>query len=281
MSKRPPTTPDAAKADARPKRIPTTGPARPEMAETDIARTAPSRNEPARPETTGASPDTDDGTEEEDPARPDDAQGDRNASTNTDRPEAPPSSTTPKPASEGSGFTPPQEVADAIRDHRGAFVALAVALIVAGVAAFIFPLLASIAAKVLVGWLLLIAGSVTLFHAFRTRRWRSTLWNAAIGLLSVVAGIYLAFFPLAGLIGLTLVLGALFATQGIFEIIMALDNRERPGWGWMLGSGTLSLLLGVVVMFGLPGTAVWALGLVLGVHFVTSGVSLLALTRTV
>ncbi|MDF0603076.1 HdeD family acid-resistance protein [Psychromarinibacter sp. C21-152] len=242
---------DGHKSDMHP-----TGPARPEAAETDVTRTEASRHEPARPETVGASP----GSGE----RPQD-EGSHGS----------------RPSGDDGGMTglaASPEVMDAIRERRGWFVALGIALLVAGTAALLFPFVASVAAKVVIGWLMLIAGAVTLWHAFQTRDWSSTLWNALIGLLSLAAGVYLAFFPLAGLIGLTLFLGAVFAVQGVFEVMMALQNRDRRGWGWMIASGVLSVVLGVVLMFGLPGTAVWALGLLVGVHFITSGASLLALT---
>ncbi len=177
-----------------------------------------------------------------------------------------------------AGGAPP-EVLDAIRDSRGWFIGLGIALIVAGIAALLFPLVASIAAKVMIGWLMLIAGAVTLWHAFQTRSWGSTLWNALMGLLSLAVGVYLAFFPLTGLVGLTLLLGATFAAQGVFECLMAMQNRDRRGWGWLLASGVLSVVLGLVLLFGLPGTAAWALGLMLGIHFVTTGAALLALAR--
>lgn len=175
----------------------------------------------------------------------------------------------------------PVEVLDAIRERRGWFIGLGVALLIAGFAALLFPLIASIAAKVMIGWLMLIAGAVTLWHAFQTRDWSSTLWNAAIGVLSLAVGVYLAFFPLAGLVGLTLILGATFVAQGIFEGMMAMQNRTRAGWGWVMASGAVTLLLGLILLFGLPGTAVWALGLMVGIHFITSGAALLALVRQV
>jgi len=177
------------------------------------------------------------------------------------------------------GPTPPPEVLDAIRAHRGTFIALGVALIVAGVAAIVFPLIASIAAKLLFGWLMLAMGGLTLWHAFQTRRWESALWNGLIAVLLLAAGVYLAFFPLTGLVGLTLVLGVVFLMQGVFETMIALQNRARRGWGWLLGSGILSVGLGVLLIAGLPGTAVWALGLLMGLHFLTSGLSLVALAR--
>ncbi|WP_246003754.1 HdeD family acid-resistance protein [Histidinibacterium lentulum] len=129
---------------------------------------------------------------------------------------------------------PPDEVLAAIRAHRGRFRWLGLLLAVAGVLAILFPFVASIAAKVMIGWFLLIAGAVTLWHAFQARGWGDALLSALIGVLQLAAGVYLAFFPLTGLVGLTILLGALFAAQGVIEGAMAL--RSRPpipaGAGW-------------------------------------------------
>ncbi len=176
---------------------------------------------------------------------------------------------------------PPEELLEAIRAHKGWFTFLGVVLLIAGIIAIMFPLFASIAAKVMVGWIMLIAGAINLWAAFQTRTWGSTIWNALIAILSLAVGVYLAFFPLTGLIALTLLLGLTFAAQGVFEIMIGLQNRDSKGWGFLALSGALSLVLGIMLMFGLPGTAAWALGLMLGIHFVSSGISLLMLARSV
>ena len=132
----------------------------------------------------------------------------------------------------------------------------------------------------MIGWFLLIAGAITLWHAFQARGWGDALLSALIGVLQLAAGVYLAFFPLTGLVGLTLLLGALFASQGVIEGLMSLRSRPHSGWGWMAASGAASLALGFLLILGLPGTALWALGLMLGINFLTSGLMFLALSRT-
>lgn len=181
----------------------------------------------------------------------------------------------------GQAPLPPQELLDAIRKNKGWFRRLGIVLLILGIAAVLFPLVASIAVKVMIGWVMLLAGAMNLWQAFHTRDWSSTIWNALIALLSLAVGVYLAFFPLTGLVGLTLLLGVTFAAQGVFEILIAMQNRERKGWGFLLLSGALSVVLGLMLMFGLPGTAEWALGLMVGIHFISSGVSLIALSRAV
>ncbi|MDF0598265.1 HdeD family acid-resistance protein [Psychromarinibacter halotolerans] len=176
---------------------------------------------------------------------------------------------------------PPEELLEAIRAHKGWFTFLGAALLIAGVVALLFPLVASIAAKVMVGWIMLVAGGINLWAAFQTRSWGSTIWNALIAVLSLAVGVYLAFFPMTGLVALTLLLGLTFAAQGVFEVLIGLQNRQTRGWGFLVLSGALSLVLGILLMFGLPSTAEWALGLMLGIHFVSSGISLLMLSRSV
>lgn len=175
----------------------------------------------------------------------------------------------------------PDSVLDSIRAHRQRFTWLGVALVVLGILAILFPLVASIAAKVLVGWFFLMVGAATLYHAFQTRGWQSTLWSALIGVLNLAVGVYLAFFPLTGLIGLTFLAGIMFLVQGALEETIAFQHRPRTGWLWLAFSGLASLILGVLLIAGLPGTALWAIGMLVGLNALSSGVSFIALARSV
>jgi uncharacterized membrane protein HdeD (DUF308 family) len=98
----------------------------------------------------------------------------------------------------------------AISENRTWFIILGVLLIVLGVAAIAFPLLTTIAAKIFLGWLFLIGGVVQIIHAFSTRQWSEFFLDLLIGVLYLIAGSWLAFFPLAGILTLTVLLAALF-----------------------------------------------------------------------
>lgn len=172
------------------------------------------------------------------------------------------------------------ELIAAIREHRKRFRFLGVVLVILGLLAIIFPLVASIAAKIMIGWLLLLAGAFTLWHAFQARSWGSALSSGLVGVLQLAVGVYLAFFPMTGLIGLTLLLGILFGVQGAVEVSIALRHRPERNWLWLALSGAASLVVAVLLILGLPGTALWALGLMVGINLVTSGISFLALSRT-
>ncbi|SLN46277.1 HdeD family acid-resistance protein [Roseisalinus antarcticus] len=176
----------------------------------------------------------------------------------------------------------PQDLVDNIRENRTRLRWIGVGLLVAGTLAILFPLVASISAKALFGWFLLIVGAAVLWHAFQSRSWKGALLSGGIGVLQLALGVYLAFFPLTGLVGLTALVGILFALQGVAELAIAFGHREgAQGWGWMAFSGAASLALGLLLVLGLPGTALWALGLMLGINFLSSGIGLLALVARV
>jgi uncharacterized membrane protein HdeD (DUF308 family) len=158
-----------------------------------------------------------------------------------------------------------------IADKWGWFLALGIVLIVAGLAAIAFPLMGTIAAKIVLGWLFLIGGVMMILHAFQAPGWQGFLWELLIGILYAFAGAYLAFFPFTGLITLALVLSVLFIVEGIFEVIMAFRVRPHEGWFWLLLSGIAALAVGVLIALGLPGSATWALGLLVGINLLFSG----------
>jgi len=158
-----------------------------------------------------------------------------------------------------------------ISEKWGWFLALGIGLILAGIAAIAFPFLSTIAAKVMLGWLFLIGGVLMIIHAFQAPAWSGFLWELLIGVLYVVVGGYLAFFPLTGLLTLAIVLAALFIAEGIFEIVMAYRVSPHEGWVWLLLSGIAAIAVGVLIALGLPGSATWALGLLVGINLLFSG----------
>jgi uncharacterized membrane protein HdeD (DUF308 family) len=164
-----------------------------------------------------------------------------------------------------------------VAEHRTWFTVLGIVLVVLGIVAIAFPFLTTIAAKIFLGWLFLIGGAVQVVHAFSTQRWSEFLLNLLIGALYVVVGAWLAFFPLTGIITLTIVLAALFIIEGALEIGMGFRIRPKQGWGWLLFSGIIAVAAGVLVFAGLPSTATWAIGLLVGVNLLASGLSFMLL----
>ncbi|CFX01891.1 Hded protein [Candidatus Filomicrobium marinum] len=162
----------------------------------------------------------------------------------------------------------------------GWYLALGIISLIAGILAIAFPLIASIAVKILIGWLLILIGISQILQAFQTQRWRGAIVDFLLGALLFAAGCVLAFLPLTGLITLTLFLAIVFIVQGIFQIAISLQLRPIDGWGWLMFGGIIALGVGVLLALELPSSASWALGLLAGVNMIASGISYIALALT-
>lgn len=160
---------------------------------------------------------------------------------------------------------------EAIAAHRTWFIVLGIVFLLAGFLAIAFPLATTIAVKILLGWLILIAGIFQLLHAFQSKKWKGVLLGLLIGLAYLVVGGWLAFFPLTGVITLTILLAVLFIFQGVLECGLGLQAKPSKGWGWFVFSGGVAILAGVLIIAGLPGTAVWALGVLVGINLLSTG----------
>jgi uncharacterized membrane protein HdeD (DUF308 family) len=170
-------------------------------------------------------------------------------------------------------------ISQSLHNHWGMFLAEGIVLTVLGLAAILVPPLAGLAIAVLLGWLFLIAGVVGLLATFRTRQAPGFTWSLLSAVVALLAGVVLLLAPTQSLITLTLVLTVFFILDGILTIALALSHRQELSgrWQWMLVNGVIDLFLAGVIIAGLPGTLVWALGLIVGIDLMFGGTSLIAL----
>lgn len=167
---------------------------------------------------------------------------------------------------------------DDFREQKGWFIALGVLLVILGTAAIVFPFFATFAATLMLGWILLFAGIGQSIHAFRMHRWGGFTLALLSGLLAIAVGVSLLFFPLAGILSLTLLIGAFFFANGIIRIVQSLQLRPAPGWGWMLSGGIVSILLSLLVLSQWPSAAIWLIGFLVGIDLIFGGWALLSMT---
>lgn len=146
-----------------------------------------------------------------------------------------------------------------------------IALIVLGGVAIVVPAVFSLAITVLIGILLLVGGAVRLWRCLRGGDSGSHLWHVLAAALAVIAGILLLVNPAEGVLTLTVILIALFLAEGVSKGIAAIGMRPAPGWFWVLISGLVDIVLGVVLWLGLPGSALWAIGLLVGISLLFTG----------
>jgi uncharacterized membrane protein HdeD (DUF308 family) len=170
-------------------------------------------------------------------------------------------------------------VTKSLHAHWKLFLTEGIVLLILGILAVVVPQVATIAAAVFIGWLLLASGIVGLIATFRMRAAPGFGWSLISAVLGIVAGIVLLAWPLSGAISLTLILTVFLVIEGIASILFALEHkRELSGrWGMMLFSGIVDLVLAGIIFEGLPGTAAWAIGLLIGVNLVFGGAALIAM----
>jgi uncharacterized membrane protein HdeD (DUF308 family) len=166
-----------------------------------------------------------------------------------------------------------------LRGHWRLFLTEGIALVILGTAAIMLPQVATFAAEILVGWLILISGIVGLINTFRMRSAPGFGWSLLSAILALATGALLLWWPLTGTVSLTLILSVFFVVEGVATIMFALEHkRDLSGrWGWMLVSGVIDLILAGVIVLGLPGTATWAIGLLVGINMVFGGWALIAM----
>jgi uncharacterized membrane protein HdeD (DUF308 family) len=98
--------------------------------------------------------------------------------------------------------------------------------------------------------------------------------------LYVLAGVWLAFFPLTGIITLTVFLALTLTIEGGMTFALGFRVRPQAGWVWVIISGAMAAVLGLMLLAGLPGTAARAIGLIVGINLLMSVLSFLMLVMS-
>lgn len=165
----------------------------------------------------------------------------------------------------------------ALHDHWGLFLAEGIILVILGLLAIIVPPLATLAATFFIGWLFVISGIAGLIMTFMARRAPGFWWSLLSAVIALIAGALLLWHPVLGVLSLTFVIIAFFIIDGVLSIILSIEHRrELVGrWGWILLSGIVDLIIAAIIWAGLPGTAAWALGLLVGIDLVFGGAALI------
>ena len=164
-------------------------------------------------------------------------------------------------------------VSAAIHRHWRLFLLEGIVLIVLGSLAVLVPAVATLAATIFFGWILLLSGIMGLIATMRARQAPGFGWSLLSAIIGIVAGIVLLAMPVEGTFSLTAVLITFLIVEGVATVLFALEHRKSSSgrWGWMLASGIVDLVLGGILLAGLPGTAVWALGLLVGINMIFGG----------
>src|SRR5262252_7316126 len=171
------------------------------------------------------------------------------------------------------------EMSAAVRAHWRAFLVEGILLAILGLAAMIVPPLASLAITIFLGWMFLISGIGGLILTFWARQMPGFWWSLISAALAVLAGGILLARPVQAVLTLTIVVGAYFLAEGVATIMYALEHRrELTGrWSWLVISGLVDIVISFLVITGLPSSAEWAIGILVGINLVFGGATLIGL----
>ena len=170
-------------------------------------------------------------------------------------------------------------LAQSVREHWVLFLIEGIVLVVLGLLAIIIPPIATIAVTIFLGWLFLISGVMGLIATFWARQAPGFWWSLVSAALGIAAGLVLLTSPVSGALSLTLILIVFFVIEGVATVMYALEHRQQLSgrWAWMLMSGIIDLVLAAMVFAGLPGSAAWAVGLLVGINMMFGGTALIAM----
>ncbi len=154
---------------------------------------------------------------------------------------------------------------------------LGITLLVLGAIALLAPLFAGSAVVITIGVVLLVAGIGQFMQGVRAESWRDKMLSLFLGVVTGLCGIFVIGHPLLGLGFLTVLLVAYFVVEGVWKIIAAFNYRPASAWVWMLISGVLSLLLGLLIWNQWPVSGMWAVGVLVGVDLISTGLSMVML----
>ena len=174
-----------------------------------------------------------------------------------------------------------QNSSDLVRRASTWSILWGASLICLGMLSLAMPLVAAVAINVLIGWLIVLAGVVHLVVAFHSREAGSVIWRLLVGLAYICFGGYVIARPDLGVVTLTLLLGSLFLVEGIFNIILYFRAPSIMRSSWFLLDGIVTLLLGAMIYMQWPSSAAWAIGTLVGVSLIFSGVTRVMVSLTV
>ncbi len=165
----------------------------------------------------------------------------------------------------------PDPLFGALQTHWRWMLAFGILSVVLGVIGLGMVAFLSLAGVLMFGILLVVGGGFQLFQAFKSSGWRSTLLHVSIAVVYLALGIAMMVMPVNAALTLTLILGAGLIISGGLRLVIAIQHRGMVGWGWILAAAVASLILGVVIIAGWPGSSLWVIGLFIAVELIVNG----------
>lgn len=152
-------------------------------------------------------------------------------------------------------------------------IALGILLIVLGLLAVATPLAAGVAVSLVLGWIILFGSATHFTYAWLERGAGAVLWQILIAVVYLFAALWILLHPVGGVAALTLMLAFYIAAEGVLELAAFSAIHGLPGTAWFLVDGIISLIVAALILFDWPSNSVWAVGTLVGVSLIMSGIA--------
>lgn len=163
---------------------------------------------------------------------------------------------------------------------RGWSIFWSIMLMLGGLFAIALPGIAGLTVTLMFGWILICAGIFHLIYAFQQKGAGAVTWQVILALVYAATGVYVLFRPGAGLASLTVVLGIYLFAEAFMEFLLSYELRKTGAWGWFLVDGIVTLILACMIVSAWPWSSLWAIGTLVGISILMSGVARLAFTMS-
>lgn len=152
-------------------------------------------------------------------------------------------------------------------------IALAVLMIIVGIIAMLAPWEFGLVIALVVGWSAIFNGVAQIIYAFRTHGGWHVALEIILGIIYIIAGVYLLMHPVGGLLALTIILASFLLVYGIFALVLAFRIKPLKGWGWVLFDAIVTILLGILIWAHWPFNSDWVVGTLFGISIFMSGIT--------
>jgi uncharacterized membrane protein HdeD (DUF308 family) len=171
----------------------------------------------------------------------------------------------------------PMSLSDQVKANWGWMLALGILFIVGGFFAFVTPFLAGLVVTTVVGVIIAISGIAQIIHAWKMQSWGGFVWQLIIGIVLLVGGISIYWNPVSGLLTLTLLAAVMFIVKGAFQLVLGFRLRPHDGWGWIVASGVIAIVVGLLIYIQWPMSSGYAIGTLAGISLAFTGWSYVAI----
>ena len=170
-----------------------------------------------------------------------------------------------------------ENIIQSFKQKANWFIVIGIILIVLGCLALGYQFIATVFSVYFIGSLIFIAGIIQVIHSFNIKGFGQTALWAIMGILYIFIGLMSFFQPIAVSSALTLLISLLLTISGFTQIFAAMSNHNLPRWGWIIFSGIINIILGLMLMAGWPYDSIWVLGMFLGIDLVFQGFAYIAI----